>query len=226
MIYNGIAMVNKLLDDGIHPDKIILQGYCSGMNVAIEVVKQFLITGNVELTHFSYNSNKSLHSAVSDTAKKNKKDLSKNAIFDLKLASIFERTGPRRLRTYSEEKSQKTEKSVSKTSIESKLDDCPKDFIEARNFLEKEASGLRLAPHAKRKAAHNWQLRDIETTSGMSYFQLLNYFISKAQRLFTECPELKNPQLRKERVEYIHNDLSLIEIVESKITKQDRSCVC
>lgn len=225
LIYNGIAMVNKLLDEGIHPDKIILQGYCSGMNVAIEVVKQFLITGNIELTHFSYNSNKSLRNVVDDTTSKLKKEMSKNAIFDLKLAKIFERTSPRRLRTYAEDKNKKIEKEAKGTSIEAKLDDCPKEFIKTREFLEKEASGLRLASHAKRKATHNWQLRDIETTSGIPYFQLLNYFISKTQKLLTEHPELKNPYLPKERVEHIDNGMSLMSLMENKITKQDRSCV-
>jgi hypothetical protein len=226
LIYNGIAMVNKLLDDGIHPDKIILQGYCSGIDIAIEVVKQFLITGNIELTHFSYSTNKSVQGVGNNSINKPKKELSKNAIFDLELANVFERTGPRRLRAYADEKNKKVEKLANKISTKNHLDDCPEDFVEARNFLEREASGLRLAPYAKCKAAHNWQLKDIETTSGMPYFQLLNYFISNAQKLFTERPELKNPCLPKERVEHIHNDMSLIKIIASKMTKQDSSCVC
>lgn len=226
LIYNGIAMVNKLLDDQIHPDKIILQGYDSGTEIAIEVVKQFLITSDIELTHFSYNSNNSLQNKNNSLIKKTKKELSKIAIFDLKLASIFERISPRRLHTSNGEKNKKTYSISDKKRIKSNLDDCPDAFVEVRNFIEKEASGLRLAPHIKHKVACDWQLKDIETTSGIPYFQLLNYFISNSQKLFAEFPELKNLSIPKKRVEHIHNDMSLENVIRSKLEKQDSSCVC
>jgi len=226
LIYNGIAMVNTLLEDQIHPDKIILQGHGSGTEIATEVVKQFLITDDIELTHFSYNSNNSLQDKNNNFTKKTKKELSKIAIFDSKLANIFERIGPRRLHAHNDEKNKKTYRLSNKKRIKSNLDDCPEAFIEVRNFLEKEASGLRLAPHIKHKAASDWQLKDIETTSGISYFQLLNYFISNSQKLFAEFPEFKNPSVQKKRVEHIHNDMSLANVMKSKLEKQDSSCVC
>lgn len=53
LIYAGIAMVNQLLDDGIHPDNIFLQGYGNGVEIAGEVYRQFKMTGMIYLTLFS-----------------------------------------------------------------------------------------------------------------------------------------------------------------------------
>jgi hypothetical protein len=52
-IYSGIAIVNKLLDEGVHPDKIILQSYGNGHSISKEVKNQFHKRG-VELTQINY----------------------------------------------------------------------------------------------------------------------------------------------------------------------------
>jgi hypothetical protein len=52
-IYSGIAIVNKLLDEGVHPDKIILQSYGNGHSISQEVKNQFHKRG-VELTQINY----------------------------------------------------------------------------------------------------------------------------------------------------------------------------
>ncbi|NRA73589.1 MAG: ankyrin repeat domain-containing protein [Rickettsiales bacterium] len=53
LIYSGIAVVNNILDQDIHPDKIILQGYGNGYLVSKEVRNQFQKRG-IDLMHINY----------------------------------------------------------------------------------------------------------------------------------------------------------------------------
>ncbi len=200
LIYAGIAMVNKLLDQGIHPDKIILQGYSLGADITLEVARQFYITGEVDLTYCNY---KALPSStktplpISTTLTMADKSKSRHDI------------GLRRLYMHAEGNTVSSEfnlsNKVAEKMISKNLDDCPKDFREVRDFLEVEIHGMHLAEYASISKSYSrfWHLKDIETKSGIPYFQLLNYFISRAQEFFSTNKEFKNPYLPKERVEYI-----------------------
>jgi ankyrin repeat protein len=53
LIYSGIAIINKLLDEGVHPDKIILQSYGNGHLISKEVRNQFQKRG-IDLTQINY----------------------------------------------------------------------------------------------------------------------------------------------------------------------------
>jgi ankyrin repeat protein len=53
LIYFGMAIINKLLDEDVHPDKIILQSYGDGYEISKEVKNQFQKRG-IELTLINY----------------------------------------------------------------------------------------------------------------------------------------------------------------------------
>ena len=53
LIYSGIAIVNNLLDQDVHPDKIILQSYGHGYAISKEVKNQFQKRG-IDLTEVNY----------------------------------------------------------------------------------------------------------------------------------------------------------------------------
>jgi len=53
LVYSGIAIINKLLDEDVHPDKIILQSYGSGYLISKEVKNQFQQRG-IDLTQINY----------------------------------------------------------------------------------------------------------------------------------------------------------------------------
>ena len=53
LIYSGIAIINKLLDEDVHPDKIILQGYGNGHLILQEVKNQFQKRG-INLSQINY----------------------------------------------------------------------------------------------------------------------------------------------------------------------------
>jgi hypothetical protein len=171
----GIAIVNKLLDEGIHPDKIMLHGYCSGVDIVAEVVKQFRVIGNVELTCFNYNITKPTNDI-----------------------------GPRILSTYTASDSLNTNGKTEKSHS-------PETFANYRIFLEAESRDLRLNSNASKNKLNPqaWRLREVETISGLSYFQLLNYFIIASQQFLGNHAEFQNPPFPKTRVEYVKEDNKL-----------------
>ncbi|WED44169.1 Dot/Icm T4SS effector alpha/beta hydrolase [Legionella cardiaca] len=63
LVNSGIAMVNKLLEKGVHPDDIILQGNCLGAAVAEAVAAQFRAQ-NIQLRVINSNSFKSIKSVI------------------------------------------------------------------------------------------------------------------------------------------------------------------
>lgn len=62
----GIAVVKSLLNQGIHPDDIILQGDCYGAGIALEVKKQFEDQAHIKLRVVMNNAFKSFKAAVYD----------------------------------------------------------------------------------------------------------------------------------------------------------------
>lgn len=77
-VYAGLAMVNKLLDEGIHPSNIILQGYgVTGIEVASAVGDQFKRTGNIDLIQFHPRAYDSINSRFPKQSAQNIKELEK-----------------------------------------------------------------------------------------------------------------------------------------------------
>lgn len=74
LINAGIAVVNKLIRDGVHPDNIILQGDCYGAAVALEVKKQFEFK-KIKLRIIMNNAFKSFKSVVVSMISKKSKFL-------------------------------------------------------------------------------------------------------------------------------------------------------
>jgi hypothetical protein len=66
LVNTGIAVVNNLLRQGVHPDDIILQGDCYGAGVALEVKKQFEKQSDIKLRLVMNNAFKSFKSALVD----------------------------------------------------------------------------------------------------------------------------------------------------------------
>ncbi|QRN04524.1 hypothetical protein GH742_11920 [Legionella sp. MW5194] len=64
LVNAGIAQVNALLKEGIHPDKIILQGNCMGAAVAEEVNAHFEKHLHIQLRRINSNSFKSMSALV------------------------------------------------------------------------------------------------------------------------------------------------------------------
>lgn len=64
LINAGIAQINDLLQQGIHPDQIILQGNCLGAAVAEEVNKHFQRKVDIQFRRINSNSFKSLNSLL------------------------------------------------------------------------------------------------------------------------------------------------------------------
>lgn len=64
LINAGIAVVNNLIRQGIHPDKIILQGDCFGAAIALEVKKQFEKQSDIKLRIIMNNAFKSFRAVI------------------------------------------------------------------------------------------------------------------------------------------------------------------
>ena len=64
LVNAGIAQINNLLNNGIHPDKIILQGNCMGSAVAEEVNAHFKKHLKVEFRRINSNSFKSMNALI------------------------------------------------------------------------------------------------------------------------------------------------------------------
>lgn len=66
LINAGMAVVKSLLEQGIHPDDIVLQGDCYGAAIALEVKKQFEGQAGIKVRVVMNNAFKSFKAAVCD----------------------------------------------------------------------------------------------------------------------------------------------------------------
>lgn len=70
LINSGIAVVNSLLKQGIHPDDIIIQGDCYGASIALEVKRQFEDQAGIKIRLIMNNAFKSFKAIVCDMIRK------------------------------------------------------------------------------------------------------------------------------------------------------------
>lgn len=180
LVNTGIAVVNKLLLDGVHPDKIVLQGDCYGTAVAFAVQQEFA-KKDIKVRLIASNT----FGSFKDTADKNIRQqpkalgliltksyiryLLKQTGWSIKVGADFidvdpykavlqreddktlgETTLLQRIAKYIEERAAGKVLSSKSKRKEVKPDTCPEEYKEARKIL-KAIQLIKLKPEEKRK---------------------------------------------------------------------------
>jgi hypothetical protein len=161
LINAGIAVVNSLLEQGVSPDDIILQGDCYGAGIAMSVRKEFQSQSGIELRLIMKNAFKSFKSVVFDQVdprflSKSLKDLVKKLLIftgwhvtpgkDYKQSGPYQchisHEGDQTLLTSSLSKKAQKYRTEMKTGVttskkrEAMKDECPLEYRESRDKLE------------------------------------------------------------------------------------------
>ena len=203
LINSGVAFVNNLLEKGIHPDDIILQGNCFG-GVIGEKVKDYFKENSIKLRSINSNSFLSFESAVNDhfdshpilkPFRKLTNLLLRFTGWDLDVSQSVKRQDPylfimNRLGDQTLKKSQVSH--VIKDNADWGLDDeCPleyrmaRDEFEERSIVQAKQKYIGANKNSKKNDPHEMDLYKLETQNGESVFEFINEYL-KASNNYIE----------------------------------------
>ncbi|MFT4059642.1 MAG: hypothetical protein QM652_08850 [Legionella sp.] len=224
LINAGIAQVNHLLKQGVHPDQIIIQGNCLGAAVAEEVNKCFNEQCNINFRRINSNSFKSISALLTkmyqplalmkDTLKK----LLNYAGWYTKPGALFKETGPYKvyMRRAGDETialsvtmHMKVEKEKRRKAIVSDQD-INQDYEKERKWLDEHAiMELDDEHYAKDKKInpHELDLYKLRAKhpDHCSAFDFVNRYIKASNEYITKHPQ-KWDSLRPQQACYIMED--------------------
>jgi hypothetical protein len=195
LINSGIAFVNNLLEKGIHPDDIILQGNCFGAVIGAKVKDHFK-KNDIKLRSINSNSFLSFESAVNDhfdshpilkPFRKLTNLLLRFTGWDLDVSQSVKRQDPylftmNRLGDQTLKKSQVSH--VIKDNADWGLDDeCPveyreiRDEFEERSIVQPKSQYVGANKNSKKNDPHEMDLYKLETQNGESVFEFINEYL-------------------------------------------------
>ncbi|MCC5792936.1 MAG: alpha/beta hydrolase [Legionellaceae bacterium] len=230
----GLAMVQSLLKQGIHPDDIILQGDCFGAAIAMEVKEQLARQANLQVRLIMNNAFKSFKAAVQDMItshlwiparlKSIVKALLQFTGWHITPGKNFVHSGPYQCHIKHESDlvlpsgtlSDKVRR-MRNSDKEKYCDTCPEEYKEARDHLErghvlqvKEEAKERLGKKFGRDKygrinAHFADLCEMETQDGKpAYRGFVNQFIQDSNHYIARHPQNIHPEDVAARLRFIN----------------------
>ncbi len=207
LVNSGIAQINKLLKDGVHPDKIILQGNCMGAAVAEEVNAHFNKTRGVEFRRINSNSFKSMNALLTylypslSFVKAQVKKILEYTGWQSTPGKLFQVTSP--YKAYMSRKNDKTimpdakmKKKIEKMQKKEELNSEPKKYVEYevhRTWLDERAEMVLDSEHFTKDKNTNQHELDLyklksdkdETTA----YDFINYYIKASNEYVQNNPQ-------------------------------------
>lgn len=149
LVNDGISVINQLLKDGVHPDKIVLQGNCLGGAIQEAVARHFEEQCGIKMRQINSNSFKSIKSVLINLyplklLENQVKKLLEWTGWEIKPGKHFGETGPYKCHMHRKDdqtiaSEAKMHNKVEKHKNARKIDPCPEDFREARDWLDNHA---------------------------------------------------------------------------------------
>jgi hypothetical protein len=202
MVNNGISAVNDLLDQGIDPNKIVLQGNSLGGAIQNEVAMHFLALKEVKFRQINGNSFKSMKAAIVKSYHLGFcEDLVSSTLkwvnWDLKPGKNFYQTSP--YQCYMHRVGDKTihnhaklhNKIIKKRHVATTYD----GFEDAANWLSEHAE-FHVLPNCITKNPHSVDLCVLETSDNLSAFDVINYYLAASNKYLENHPPAKGNDLR------------------------------
>lgn len=212
LVDSGVAVINKLLDQGIRPDDIVLQGDCFGAAVA-EKVKQHFKEHETHLRTVNSNSFVSFESAIYDYFDSSVLLRPFKAIvsallsytgWNADVSDIISRQDPFLFQMQREGDGVLINAQLKKhidRNREQNRDNCPEEYRATRDELEQQ-SLVKLkdeyqvdARTGQRNEPHMMDLYQLETSDGKPVFNLINKYLEASnQYLKDHSPNRQPPQ--------------------------------
>ena len=232
LVNAGIAQINKLLEKGVHPDKIILQGNCMGAAVAEEVNDHFKKNLGIEFRRINSNSFKSmnalltyLYPALSFIKDKVKKLLEYTG-WQSTPGKLFNETDPYKayMSRQNDEtikpdakmrkKIEKMQKKQKEANSEPKPYDTPREWLDQHSEMV-----LDIAKFSKDKNTnpHELDLYKLKSAKdNTTAFDFINYYIEASNQYVQNHPQqIKDAQIKK-GAPYLHKEAPVKVVEETK----------